>query len=140
MLLAGAVALAACASGATLGESKQPASGVTVQALPSALATRVATPVAATHTAVPGKLSAGRSNETTPVPLTGPTPTTVAGQAVELSGTIESIDGGTLVVGGRTVIVSDQTEVQSVLQIGLVVTVQGTLQSDGSILAREIKD
>ena len=66
--------------------------------------------------------------------------TAVAGQEAELLGTIESSDGNILVVSGRTVVTDAQTEIAFELRIGLIVKVQGTLQSDGSILAREIKE
>ncbi|MBL8097340.1 MAG: hypothetical protein JNL73_24385 [Anaerolineales bacterium] len=139
LIVVGGLVLAACAPSALLSENKHPTGEVTLPAMPAALATREATQTAATHTSVPGETSTGRANEAThtPLPVAG---TAVAGQEAELLGTIESIDGNILVVSGRTVVTDAQTEIAFELRIGLIVKVQGTLQSDGSILAREIKE
>lgn len=140
LVVIGAVALAACAPGASLGESKQTAGDVTVQAMTTALATREATRPAETYTPLPSETSVGRTHEATETPYPGLTGTAVAGQDVEISGAIELIDGNSLMIGGRKVVINIRTEAKFDLAIGLVVTVHGTVQADGSILAREIKN
>ena len=57
----------------------------------------------------------------------------------ELKGIITSMSGNTWVIGGVTVLLDASTELSSNLKIGDFVEVEGTLQSDGSILAREVK-
>jgi hypothetical protein len=58
---------------------------------------------------------------------------------VEFKGSIESINGDTLVVAGQTVVKNAQTSVQGTLAVGAFVEVEGFLQSDHSVLAKSIK-
>jgi len=129
----GGLALTACAPMALPGEDDaQPASaGVAQLATATPLATDDSTTVTpgatqttpeATHTAQPG--------------MTG---TAVTGQSVEFTGTIELVDASALVVSGRRVVITAATEIKFQPQKGLTVKVQGTLQADGTVLAREIK-
>ncbi len=140
MILIGAATLAACAAGASVGESKQDTDDSTVQAMTAIVATREATRPAETQTPLPSEVSAGRTREATQTPPLGPTATAAAGEDVEITGAIQSIDGSVVMIDGRTVVTNIRTELKFELAIGLVVTVQGMLQSDGSILAREIKN
>ncbi len=134
-VVVGGLSLAACSPIALPGEGAQPASnGVALEMTSTQSATDdslTQTPEA-THTAQPG---------ITPEASHTPEPgvTAVAGQEVEFVGTIESFDGGVLVVSGRKVIITAQTEVKFQPQKGLNVKVHGTLQADGSVLAREIE-
>ncbi len=134
-VVVGGLSLAACAPIALPGEGVQPASnGVALEMTSTLSATDdslTQTPEA-THTAQPG---------ITPEASHTPEPgvTAVAGQEVEFVGTIESFDGGVLVVSGRKVIITAQTEVKFQPQKGLNVKVHGTVQADGSVLAREIQ-
>ncbi len=66
---------------------------------------------------------------------------------VEFTGAIEMITPPTLKVAGRTVVTDAATEIErdgvrlglADLHVGDTVEVKGTLQSDGSVLAREIR-
>lgn len=140
LVMAGALALAACAPVATLSEGKQSTGASTASASPAERATLEVTPPEATHTPVPSETSVGRTYGVTHTPFPSETVTAVVGQPAEVSGAIESIDGSVLVIAGRTVITTIKTEIKIDLSVGLMVTVQGTWQSDGSILAREIKE
>jgi hypothetical protein len=148
-IVLGGLSLAACAPLAVPGEGGQPASnGVSQQMTstddglsqtpeashtPEASQTTEATQIG-TVTALPSATPGASST-----PLPGQTSTAVAGQEVEFIGTIESFNNGVLVVSGRTVIITAQTEVKLQPQKGLNVKVHGTLQADGSVLAREIE-
>lgn len=57
----------------------------------------------------------------------------------ELVGTLFANDGEQWDVSGITVVVSPTTELKGTLEVGMLVKVEGTLQADGSVLAREIK-
>lgn len=148
-IVLGGLSLAACAPLAVPGEGGQPASnGVSQQMTstddglshtpdashtPEASQTAEATQIG-TGTALPSAMPGASST-----PLPGQTSTAVAGQEVEFIGTIESFDNGVLVVSGRIVVITAQTEVKLQPQKGLNVKVHGTLQADGSVLAREIE-
>lgn len=66
---------------------------------------------------------------------------------VEFTGHVDSIGASSLVVGGRTVFVDASTKIKdgdhtielSSLTVGMLVEVDGLLQSDGSTLAKKIK-
>ncbi len=135
----GGLTLAACAPIALPGEGAQPASnGVALEASANQGADDTLTQTAeATHTAQPGMTEIVGTPDASQTPEPGVT--AVAGQEVEFVGTIESFDGGVLVVSGRKVVITAQTEVKFQPQKGLNVKVHGTLQADGSILAREIE-
>lgn len=151
----GGLSLAACAPLAVPGaaSANQPAS--------NSAAAGVALQNGADDTATPGLTSTAESTATddsvTPeatstalptstmgmpdaggTPQTGVTATAVAGQEIEFIGTIESFENGVLIVGGREVVITAQTEVKFQPQKGLNVKVEGTVQADGSVLAREI--
>ncbi len=132
-VIAGGLSLAACAPMSLPGEGDaQPASNNVSQDVVSVVdpTSTDATPEATNTAELPNPTS-------TPMPFD--TATAVAGQNVEFIGTIESFDNGVLVVSGRSVIITAQTEIKFQPQKGLNVKVEGTLQDDGSVLAREIK-
>ena len=60
---------------------------------------------------------------------------------VEIQGTIQDFDedANTLVVNGITVAISALTEIEGTLEAGGVVKLEGVLQSDGTVLASEVK-
>ena len=58
---------------------------------------------------------------------------------VKFTGPITEIGEGKLTLGGRTVIVNEDTEIEGELQVGLVVEVEGEIQPDGTIVAEEIE-
>jgi len=129
----GGLALTACAPMALPGEDgAQPASaGVAQLATATPLATDDST------TATPGATQT--TPEATHTLQPGMTGTAVTGQSVEFTGTIELVDASALVVSGRRVVITAATEIKFQPQKGLTVKVQGTLQADGTVLAREIK-
>jgi len=65
----------------------------------------------------------------------------------QFTGTIDSVGTSSLVVSGRTVLVDSSTEIKdggntttlAALVVGTQVEVEGTLQPDGSVLARKIR-
>ncbi|MFN8595415.1 MAG: DUF5666 domain-containing protein [Anaerolineae bacterium] len=75
------------------------------------------------------------SPSVTPEPSATPKPN----HEVEFRGTVEAITATGWTVGGRTVLVTSQTEVDSGIDIGSEVKVEGTAQPDGSVEARQIK-
>ncbi len=147
----GGLSLAACAPMALPASGNQPASNGAVDAVAQQGADDTATPgltstaMATDDTATPGMTSTAMATDdtatpgATSTPMPGVTATAVAGQEVEFIGTIESFDGGVLMVSGRKVIITAQTEVKFQPQKGLNVKVHGALQADGSVLAREIE-
>ncbi|HXG43074.1 MAG TPA: DUF5666 domain-containing protein [Dehalococcoidia bacterium] len=66
-------------------------------------------------------------------------PATPVAVEIELRGTVQSMISGGFVLVGRTVLVNDRTEVEGQVAVGATVKVEGTVQPDGSILAREVK-
>ncbi len=70
------------------------------------------------------------ADDTLSTPITG---------TVELVGTLEAKSGSTWTVSGVTVLLTTTTEFKGVLDIGVLVKVEGLKQADGAILAREIK-
>lgn len=58
---------------------------------------------------------------------------------LRFTGVIESISDSSWVIGGKTVLVNDQTEMDGDLSVGDVVSVSYLIQPDGSWLAREIE-
>lgn len=69
-------------------------------------------------------------------PAPGATPQ--AGET-EFAGTVESITGDVWTIGGQAVMVGGSTEIKGSPSVGDAVKVHGLLQSDGSIMAREIE-
>lgn len=57
----------------------------------------------------------------------------------EIKGAVESISDALWVIGGFNVAVDASTEIYSGLAVGSFAKAEGTLQADGSLLAREIK-
>ena len=57
----------------------------------------------------------------------------------EIKGAVESISDTLWVIGGFNVAVDASTEIYSGLAVGSFAKAKGTLQADGSLLAREIK-
>lgn len=62
-----------------------------------------------------------------------------AGQEVEVTGTLEAINGSVYVVGGVEYLTDSTTEIKGILVVGDMVKVHASLQSNGSFLAREIE-
>ncbi len=60
------------------------------------------------------------------------------GQKVEITGTVESMDGNQWVVNGQTITVDANTEIDAGIQVGDTVKVEAYVQADGSLLATEI--
>ncbi len=116
-VVAGGLTLAACAPLTLPVEGGQPAADPVSQDL--------------------GALQAGADDTRAQTPAA--LQTDQPGQAVEFTGMIESFEGGTLVVSGRRVIITAQTEVKFQPQQGLSIKVHGTVQADGSVVAREIE-
>lgn len=58
---------------------------------------------------------------------------------LRFTGILESIGDSSWVIGGKTVMVNDQTELDGDLSVGDVVSVNYLIQPDGSWLAREIE-
>ena len=58
---------------------------------------------------------------------------------IELTDVLNANSGETWTVGSWNVMVSTETEIQGMLDLGILVKVEGTLQQDGTILAHEIK-
>lgn len=138
-VIAGGLSLAACAPMSLPGESgAQPAANNVAQEVVSVVEPTSTDATPETSLTPESTNTAGLPNPTS-TPLPFETATAVAGQSVEFIGTIESFDNGVLVVSGRSVIITAQTEIKFQPQKGLNVKVEGTLQGDGSVLAREIK-
>lgn len=57
----------------------------------------------------------------------------------EIKGTVDSIGASLWVIGGFNVAVNTTTEVSSSLAVGSFAKAEGTLQADGSLLARQIQ-
>ncbi|KAB2861724.1 MAG: hypothetical protein F9K46_08065, partial [Anaerolineae bacterium] len=70
---------------------------------------------------------------------TTPTPTPPPDNRVELIGEIQAMDLDTITVSGQIVDLT-MAEINTALEIGAVVKVQGWLLEDGTILAREVND
>ena len=62
-----------------------------------------------------------------------------SGEDFSFTGTIEAISATSYTVGGKTVVVNAGTMLDSGLVIGAVARVEVILQSDGSLLAKEIE-
>ncbi len=62
-----------------------------------------------------------------------------SGSEIEFTATLVSINGNTWLVGQRSVVVTASTEIKDNPQVGSLVKVHASLQSDGSYLAREIE-
>ena len=58
---------------------------------------------------------------------------------VEFTGIVESINGNTWTIGGRTVIVDSATELSGFISVGQQVKVHASMGVDGSLAAREIE-
>jgi len=58
---------------------------------------------------------------------------------VRFVGTVDAIEDGTWTVNGQSVAVTDATEIQGDIQVGDIVRVKATVNSDGSLVAEEIK-
>lgn len=68
------------------------------------------------------------------------TETAVApGDKVEVTGTLEAINGEVYVVGGINYLTNSSTEIKGTLAVGDVVKVHASLQADGTYLAHEIE-
>jgi hypothetical protein len=71
--------------------------------------------------------------------LLAATRTPVAGNEIEFTGTVSAISGEVWTINGVRVIVTPQTEIKGNPQVGSAVKVEGRLQADGSVIAREIE-
>ena len=58
---------------------------------------------------------------------------------IEFTGVVESIDGETWLIAGRTVMVTNQTEIQGVIEVGKAVKVHAAPNGEGVLMAREIQ-
>ncbi len=90
---------------------------------------------------VEGQLQANGSvlaREITGIGL-NPTQSSRPERGAEIRGLIRAMNGNTWTVEGFTVIISDTTEVKGTPMVGSPVKIAGTLQADGSLLAREVK-
>lgn len=58
---------------------------------------------------------------------------------VEFTGIVESINGNTWTIGGRTVVVDPTTELTGFISVGQQVKVHASMGTDGSLAAREIE-
>jgi len=58
---------------------------------------------------------------------------------IEFSGALQSISGDSLVIDGKTVKISDQSEVKGDFTIGTLLKVHAIVAEDGSLTAREIE-
>lgn len=64
---------------------------------------------------------------------------TPAGKAAKISGIVESISGNEWIVDGQKVKLDRETDIRTQARVGEAATVEGQIQADGSIIAREIK-
>lgn len=58
---------------------------------------------------------------------------------VEFSGTMEAISGDMIIVDGKTIRLSESTEIKGDFTIGTIIKVRATVASDGTITAREVE-
>ena len=72
-------------------------------------------------------------------PGPAPSPAATPQVRIELRGRVQSVTEASFVVAGRTVHITGSTEVDGRIREGVVVKVEGVLQSDNSVLAREVK-
>jgi hypothetical protein len=87
------------------------------------------------------------SDDPSPEPTPSPSPGNGHEGEVEFRGTVQSVSAPDLVVDGRLVHTDASTEVKShgdpidvsAIPVGVLVEVEGTGQSDGSVLARKIR-
>ncbi|MBI4289369.1 MAG: hypothetical protein HY671_13200 [Chloroflexi bacterium] len=61
------------------------------------------------------------------------------GNIVEMHGKIDAISGNMITIAGRSIAISPGAGVKAALAAGGAVKIEGNIQADGSILAREIK-
>ncbi len=97
-------------------------------------------PAATTSATAPVETSAAVTVEAPATVAAQPISAPEAEHPVEVSfkGSIESLSGDTLMVAGQTVVKNAQTIVQGTLAVGAFVEVEGTLQSNNSVLAKSI--
>ncbi|MEW5718508.1 MAG: DUF5666 domain-containing protein [Chloroflexota bacterium] len=60
-------------------------------------------------------------------------------QSTEIKGTIQSINGNTIVVNGIEITLTSSTEIKGKLQVGATVQVEGAKQTNGVFLAKEVQ-
>jgi Domain of unknown function (DUF5666) len=63
----------------------------------------------------------------------------VEADEAEFTGTVQSMGSDSWMIGGKTVLVSAGTEIDSMIAIGDQVKVEGSVNADGKLVAREIK-
>ena len=68
-----------------------------------------------------------------------PTPAPATPGPVKIEGTIDSFSKRELVVDGKQVHVTSETDVQGPAKGGATVVIEGTLQADGSIVAKQVQ-
>ncbi|MGQ0601571.1 MAG: DUF5666 domain-containing protein [Anaerolineales bacterium] len=90
-----------------------------------------------TTTPVPGTVTPAPTGSATPIPSS--TVVVTPNAKIEFFGTVTAINGAEWAVSGFRVLVTAQTEIEGNPQVGSTVKVEGRLQADGSVLAREIK-
>jgi hypothetical protein len=62
-----------------------------------------------------------------------------AGQELRFSGMVESISASSWTIGGKTVMITAQTDIRGFIKVGDVVEVRAIVHSDGSLSARRIE-
>ncbi len=74
-----------------------------------------------------------------PTPMATSTTSLPSGNEIEFYGNLESKNGSTWMIAGKTLTILAQTEIKGTLLIGDMVKVHAWRQADGSLLAREIE-
>ena len=112
----------------------------TVNADGSVVAGQIESFDSAQATAAISQLNETPDPSSTPDPSTleTPEPTTVAQVSQEFTGTVQSIDGSTVVVDGITFIVTDVTEFQDTINAGDFVKLHAVQNADGTYTLVEI--
>lgn len=111
-----------------------------VPTVPPAVPTPAVTPVATLPVTVvvpTAPVVPAPSPTVTPTPTTTPTATTAGPQTVSFDGTITSVSGVQVIIGGTTVIVPASLGLQGLMP-GLNVHVEGKLQPDGTVIATSV--
>lgn len=67
----------------------------------------------------------------------------VEGNVFEITGEVTAFTGGTVTIGGRTITINPNLvanfEQEGTIEVGEVIKIEGFVQTDGTLLAREIK-
>jgi hypothetical protein len=71
--------------------------------------------------------------------LTGSQSDTLTSEEIEFTGVVESINGNTWTIAGRTVLVDIATELKDFISVGQTVKVHASMDAGGALAAREIE-